>query len=336
MPERDYYKVLGLSRTASADEVKRAYRKLAKKYHPDRNPDDKAAETRFKEVQSAYEVLSDPQKRKAYDQFGHAGPAGQGWRAGPAGPHVYTWKSGGGPDIPVENLEDLFQVFAGGAGIGRGRSGPSSFEELFSGMGGPGRQARRTRPGAAETATDRDIEHPATLTFEQAIHGTTLDLCLTPGGRTGSRETVSIKIPPGVANGQRIRVRGKGNPGRRGTPPGDLYIVCNIQPHPYFRRVGNDIYLELPLSMTEAALGTKVEIPTLAGRTVLRVPPGTPSGTKLRLKNKGVKPPGTKPQGHQYAVVRIIPPKPLSPRQKELLQELRDTGEGSPRENVGW
>jgi len=336
MPERDYYKVLGISRTASADEVKRAYRKLAKKYHPDRNPNDKAAEARFKEVQAAYEVLSDPQKRKAYDQFGHTGPAGQGWRAGPAGPHVYTWRSGGGPDIPVENLEDLFQVFAGGGGFGRGQSGASPFEEIFSGMGGRARRARPTRPSAAETATDRDLEHPVTLTFEQAIHGTTLDLRLTPGGRTGAAETVSVKIPPGVANGQRIRVRGKGNPGRRGTSPGDLYIVCNVQGHPYFRRVGNDIYLELPLSMTEAALGAKVEIPTLAGRTILQVPPGTPSGARLRLKNKGVKPTGKKPQGHQYAVVRIVPPKPLSPRQKELLQELCAIGEASPRENVGW
>lgn len=335
MAESDYYKVLGISRTASAEEVKRAYRKLAKKYHPDRNPNDKSAETRFKEVQAAYDVLSDPQKRKMYDQFGHTGSTGQGWRAGPAGPHVYTWKSGGGPDIPVENLEDLFQVFAGG-GFGRGQSGASPFEELFSGIGGRGRRVRTRGPTVPEPATDRDIEHPVTLTFEQAIHGTTLDLRLTSRGRTGSAETVSVKIPPGVANGQRIRVRGKGHPGRRGVTPGDLYMVCTIQPHPYFRRVGNDIYLELPLSITEAALGAKVEIPTLAGRTILQVPPGTPSGARLRLKDKGVKPPGNKPPGHQYAVVRIVPPKQLSPHQKQLLQELHDIGEASPRENIGW
>jgi len=335
MAELDYYKVLGISRSASADEVKRAYRKLAKKYHPDRNPNDKSAEARFKEVQAAYEVLSDSKKRKAYDQFGHTGPASQGWRAGPSGPHVYTWRSGGGPDIPVENLEDLFQVFAGGMGAGSG--GASPFEELFSGMGGRGRRVRTGGPRPApEPETNRDIEHPVALTFEQAIHGTTLDLRLTTAGQSSSAEAVSVKIPPGVANGQRIRVRGKGNPGRRGVAPGDLYIVCNIQPHRYFRRVGNDIYLELPLSISEAALGTKVEIPTLSGRTILQVPSGTPSGARLRLKGKGVKPPGNKPAGHQYAVVRIVPPKTLSPRQKEILKELRDSDEVSPRDNVGW
>jgi DnaJ-class molecular chaperone len=154
--------------------------------------------------------------------------------------------------------------------------------------------------------------------------------------RDGREETVTIKIPPGVRDGQRIRIRGKGYPSQTPGKAGDLYIVCRVQPHPYFRRVDDDIYLELPLALTEAALGTKVEIPTLEGRTVLTIPPGTPSGAKLRLKNLGVKPPGDKPRGHQYAIVRIVPPKPLTPEQVSLLEQFHRCGENSPRTDIGW
>lgn len=342
MPERDYYETLGVPRTASAEEIKKAYRKLAKEYHPDRNPGNKSAEARFREVQAAYDVLGDEEKRKAYDQWGHAGvgaagaPGGTGaWRAGPAGQRVYTWRSGGGPDIPIEDLDDLFSAFAGaGAGArtgGRGGAG-SIFEELFGGRRGRG---PRTAP-QPEPPPARDLEHPVDLTFEQAIHGTSLDLRLTPAGGQGPAEQLTVKIPPGVSDGQRIRVRGKGYPGGPGVPPGDLYIICRVAPHPYFRRIGNDIYLDLPLSITEAALGTKVQIPTIEGRTVLTVPPGTPSGARLRLKGKGVKPAGGKAPGDQYAVIRIIPPKQLTPRQRELLEALRQAGEDNPRANVGW
>ncbi|NLX23469.1 MAG: J domain-containing protein [Phycisphaerae bacterium] len=335
MPQRDYYEILGVSRTASADEIKRAYRKLAKKYHPDHNPHDKTAETRFKEVQAAYEVLHDPQKRREYDQFGHAGRgAGQpGWRSAPSGEHVYTWRSGGGPDIPVENLEDLFQVFAGGGGMGGGRG--SVFEDFFR-ESSRGSHRRRSRSAPREAEEPRpDIEHPVSLTFDQAIHGTTLDLRVTPGGG-GDSQTVSVKIPAGVAHGQRIRVRGQGNRAGPHSSPGDLYIVCQVQPHRYFRRIGNDIYLDLPVTLTEAALGAKIEIPTLDGRTVLTVPPGTASGAKLRLKERGVKPPGKQPRGDLYALIRIVPPRSLTPRQRELLEELRTSGEGSPRADLGW
>ncbi len=335
MPQRDYYDILGLPRTASADDIKRAYRKLAKKYHPDRNPQDKTAESRFKEVQTAYEVLHDPQKRQQYDTFGQAGPeAGQpGWRSAPSGEHVYTWRSGGGPDIPVENLEDLFQVFAGGAGPGGNRG--SVFEQFFrEGPRAGRRQRRRSAPQPAEEP-GRDLEHPVSLTFDQAIHGTTLDLRVSEG-QGGNSQTVSVKIPPGVADGQRIRVRGQGHRGGPVSSPGDLYIVCRVEPHRYFRRAGNDIYLDLPVSLTEAALGAKIEIPTLDGRTVLTVPPGTPSGAKLRLKERGVKPPGKQPRGDLYALVRIVPPRSLTARQRELLEELRASGDETPRSGVGW
>ncbi len=337
MPERDYYEVLEVSRNAASDEVKRAYRRLAKKYHPDRNRNDKSAETRFKEVQAAYEVLGDPEKRKLYDQFGHAGVSGGapgGWRSGPGGQRVYTWKSGGGPDIPIEDLDDLFSVFAGGGGAGSGPTGPSIFDQFFRQSAGQRRSPRQAR--AAREPAGRDVEHPVTLTFEQAIEGATLEINIAEAGGSGPGRKIAVKIPAGVADGQRIRVRGKGRPAGRGTRRGDLHIVCHVQSHRYFRRVGNDIYLDLPLSISEAALGTKVEIPTLKGRTVLTVPPGTPSGAKLRLKKTGVRPAGNKPQGDQYAVVRIVPPKSMSPRQRELLDEFHRAGDDSPRKDIGW
>lgn len=342
MAQRDYYETLQVSRNASPDQIKSAYRKLAKKYHPDRNRNDKTAETRFKEIHEAYEVLNDPQKRKAYDQYGQAGlhggrPSGAGpaagWRTGPGGARVYSWSSRGGPtgdEVPIEDLEDLFSVFGGG---GRGRAATSPFDDFFArkaGRGGP----HPTGPATAEPPTSRDVEHEVTLTFDQAIHGTQLELQFSRGDNTTQR--VSVKVPPGVAEGQRIRIRGKGQPGPGGAGNGDLYIVCRIQPHPYFRRVDHDIYLDLPLTISEATLGARIEIPTLEGRTVLSVPPGTPSGAKLRLKDRGVKPPGNKPRGHLYAIVRIVPPRNLTPRQRELLEQFRDQGENSPRADAGW
>jgi DnaJ-class molecular chaperone len=330
MPDHEYYQILGVSRDASPDEIKRAYRKLAKQYHPDRNPNDKTAEKRFKEVRAAYEVLSDPEKRKLYDQFGQTGVNGGapgGWRSGPGGQRVYTWKSGGGPDVPFNDLDDLFSFFSGAAGA-RQASGPESiFDHFARQASGKRRRTRRAEPGGT------DIEHPVTLTFDQAVRGTTLDLNLTD--TSGGAQRISVKIPPGVREGQRIRLRGKGQPGGRGATSGNLYIVCRIQPHRYFRREGNDIYLDLPLTLSEAALGTRVEIPTLDGRTLLTVPPGTSSGARLRLRGRGVQPAGGKPRGDQYAVVRIVAPKPVSDAQRELLEKLKDT-EPDPRKNIGW
>jgi DnaJ-class molecular chaperone len=325
MAERDYYEALGVPRTATPEQIKQAYRKLAKQHHPDRNRNNKEAESRFKEVQNAYDVLGDPEKRKKYDQFGHAGVGAgppPGWRQDgrpSGGARTYTWQSGG-PDIPIEDWEDLFSTFSG-AGQAREPAGGTVFEEFF------GRSGRRGRSGPA---AGQDAEHTVPLTFDQAVHGTTLQLNFPDTGGT-----VNVRIPPGIADGQRIRVRGKGLPGVNGGPPGDLYIIPNIQPHPYFRRVGSDIYLDLPLRITEAALGSRVEIPTLEGNTVLTVPPGTPSGAKLRLKGRGVKPQG-KPPGDQYAVVRIVPPKSPTDEQKRILETLQQSEEPNPREGLGW
>jgi len=281
-------------------------------------------------------VLGDAEKRKAYDQFGAAGVGGgaapgAGWRSGPGGgERVYTWRSGGGPDIPIEDWEDLFGAFSGGGrGAESNRSGGSAFDDFF------GRSARRGSRRAPEPARGQDIEYPISLTFDQAVRGTTLELSI-PGESGEPPHRVQVKIPPGVAEGQRIRLRGKGVPGARGGAPGDLYIVAHIQPHPYFRRINNDIYLDVPISISESVLGSKIEVPTLDGRTVVTVPAGTPCGAKLRLKSKGVKPAGNKPAGDQYVVIRIVPPKTVTDRQRELLDEFRRIGEPSPRAGVGW
>ena len=327
MAEPDYYKILGISRNATEAQIKSAYRKLAKRYHPDRNRGDKTAENRFKQVQAAYEVLSSPDKRKIYDQFGRTdvGPGG------PRGQRVYTWPSDGGPDVPIEHLDDLFSVFSGGRRPSPG-PGPNIFDQFMGKMGG----RRRSRRSAAPPPPERghDVEHSVELPFLDAVHGSTLDLSISGRGPAAGQK-ISVKIPPGVADGQRIRIRGKGQPGPPGTPPGDLYIVCRIQPHPIFRREGNDIHFELPLTITEATLGTKVEIPTLDGKTVLTVPPGTPGGARLRLRHKGIRPAGGEPVGDQYAIVRIVPPKSLTPEQRGLIEKLHETDLECPRSPLG-
>lgn len=336
MAKRDYYEVLGVSRGASEDEIKRAYRKLAKQYHPDRNPGNPKAEAKFKEVQEAYEVLSDKSRRSQYDQFGFAGrgagPAGGGWQPGPGGQRVYTWsQTPGGADIPIEDIEDLFGAF----NIGGGREGAAGgiFDQIF-GRRGPGKRARASRIRPENEV--QDLEHHLQLTFEQAIRGAVLEIDV--DRESSSREHLKVRIPPGVNEGQRIRLRGKGRRAADGTAAGDLYIVCHVQPHAYFARQGNDLFLDVPLTIAEATLGAKVEIPTLDGPTRLTIPPGTPSGAKLRLRGKGVTDPKTQQRGDQYAVVRIVPPKRLTNEQRELIERFQGiSGAGeNPRADIGW
>lgn len=316
MEKRDFYDVLGIARGADEAEIKRAYRRLAKKYHPDTNKGKKDAETKFKEVQEAYDVLSDKDKRQRYDQFGHAGvdPRFQG-----GGPQA--WSSADGVPIDFENLGDIFD-FAFTRGGQRQGSG-SVFERFFRGHGGPEGFHTTAAPPA------QDIEHPVTLTFDQAIRGTTLELHLTAGR---GQETISVKIPAGVHEGQRIRIKGKGEGGKRGA--GDLYVVCTIQPHAYFRRVGDDIYLEAPLSITEATLGAKIDLPSLDGVRTVTIPPGTASGSRLRLSGLGVTSPKTGRRGDQYVVIKIVPPSKPTPEQERLLKELAATNARSPREGL--
>ena len=323
MAKRDYYEVLGVQRAATDGQIKAAYRKLARKYHPDVNKSPDAAE-KFREATEAYEVLSDPAKRKTYDQFGHAGPEGFG---GPGGQRTYRWTQAEG--VPFD-LGDLFGAARRG---GRGYMGMSLDEILQALRGGAPR--RRAGPASSAQARGADLEHHLTLEFLQAAWGTTTTLELQRGGRgAADSETITVKIPPGVREGSKIRVRGKGAQGPGGS--GDLYIVTHVREHPYFRREGDDIYVEVPISIAEAALGAKVDVPTIDGMTTVTIPPGTSSSRRLRLRGKGIAGPGNKPRGDEYVVIKIVPPKRLSPRGEQLLKEFQAEEAHNPRDEVPW
>ncbi len=306
MTAKDPYEVLGVSRNASQEEIKRAYRRLAKKYHPDRNKGDKVAEEKFKEVQAAYEILSDPKKREEYDRFGAGGPT----------PNFHEWARG-----PHASVHEVHFDFGGLDDLA------SIFEQFFQ---RPGRRGRARRGGVASAGPEvwssggggrrgPDLEHEIMLSFDEAARGGKRQVVLQsdPGQRP---EKIEVRIPAGVRDGQRIRVRGRGAPGPGGR--GDLYLICRISPHPYFRREGLDVYVNVPLSITEATLGTKVDVPTLNGKATVTVPPGTSSGTKLRLRGKGIRDERTGQVGDLYAVVQIAAPKDLTPRARKLLEEL--------------
>jgi len=314
---RDFYKTLGVERNATADEVKRAYRQLTKQFHPDRNPDDPEADRRFKEVQEAYAVLGDKDKRAEFDQFGDA--AVGHWETGPTGQRVYTW--GTGTQIPVDDLEDLFTAFGGGASV---------FGDIF-GRGG-GRTARRRRP-APTPARGENVERGVNLSFEHAIHGTNVEVDVARDGQ--KRQTLDVKIPPGVEDGQRIRVKRGGMPGQNGGSPGDLFLRCSVRPHAYFRREGLEILVDLPISIAEAALGAKVEVPTTAGAVEMTVPPGTSSGAKLRLRGKGLRNAAGE-TGDQIVVIRVVSPQSLTDPQRRLLQELSESLTDNPRDQAPW
>jgi DnaJ-class molecular chaperone len=332
MAKRDYYEILGVKRSASADDIKKAHRKLVRKYHPDVNKNNKEAEDKFKEVQEAYDVLSDPQKKQNYDQFGHAGvgaggaPGGGGdpWeafrraqqsgRGGAGGRH--QWRPG--PGVTVEDFE-------GGGDFG------DIFEQIFGGRGGGG--SFRPGGGTRERQPQRgaDLEHPVTLTFQQAARGTTLPLQISRDGRI---ETIDIKIPAGVNEGSKVRIRGKGQDAMGGES-GDLYIVTHVQPHPYFRRDGLDILLDVPISVYEALLGTKVEVPTLEGPVTVTVPPGTSSHAKLRIKARGIERGGEK--GDQFCIIKIVVPKGgIKDEDKPSIEELQRKYPVDARADVNW
>jgi len=328
MAKRDYYEVLGVSRTASADEIKKAHRKLVRQFHPDANKNNPQAEEKFKEVQEAYDVLSDPQKRTNYDQFGHAGVgvnaggagvdpfeqfrrAQQGRAGGRAGGR--SWQAG--PNVSVED----FDVGAGGFG--------DIFEQLFGAQGPSGRGAR-TR-ARAEPQRGADIEHGVTLTFAQAARGMTLPLQI---NRDGRLETIDVKIPPGVKDGSRIRIRGRGQ--QSAGESGDLYIITHVLAHPYFRREDLDIYLDVPISLYEAVLGTKVEVPTLDGPVTLTIPPGLSSGAKLRIAGRGIERSGQK--GDQYCVIKVMIPKDLDSEDRKAIESMARKRPFNARADVRW
>jgi curved DNA-binding protein len=318
VPERDLYDVLGVSRTATAQEIKKAYRKLAKKYHPDVNPGNKAAEEKFKEVTAAAEVLGDPKKRSLYDEFG-----ADSLRSGfdPTKADAYRqWKRQGTPSggMPFD--------FGGFQEVRVGDFGTfdfgSIFEDLFGGRAARGRV--RTRGPAPQHGAHHEAEIEVEL--RDAVLGAEHEVRV--GGK-GFR----VKIPPGVSDGSTIRLSGQGAPGQHGGRHGDLYLKVKLRPHPFVRREGKDLYLDLPLTVPEAALGAEVTLPTFEGQVRLRIPAGAQSGKKLRLRGKGMPDLRGGERGDLYAVLQIVVPE-RSAGLERAVKPLEDLYRGDPRAGI--
>ncbi len=382
--QKDYYAALGVDRKAKADEIRKAYRRLARKLHPDVNPGNKRAEERFKDIQEAYEVLGDEKKRKIYDQYGFYSdniPAGgyEAYTRPPAGAR-------GGPTVDFSGFDfsdSSPQEERGGAGF--------SFSDLFSQMFSRGREPESAAQGPVR---GRDIEHSMHLGFWDAVRGTKVrltvgrdEVCSSCGGKgtksgaattcsgcggsgkatrtagtmrfsvtcpqcqgTGRErkrcpachgsgyirkpETFDVRIPPGVDTGSRVRVAGKGNAGVNGGAHGDLLILTEVENHPFFDRKGDNLYVKVPVTVAEAALGTKVEVPTIDGPTTIRIPPGTQSGQKLRIRGKGTPSLRSSLRGDQFVEVQVWVPRVADERSKEILKELERLNPGDPRSEL--
>lgn len=376
---QDYYETLGISRNASQDEVRKAYRRLARKYHPDLNPGDKAAEERFKRVQEAYDVLGDPEKRKMYDQYGFYSESG--------------FPGAGAQERPGAGFGfggfDFSDFFSRAGGQERPSTGFGGFRDVFEQFFGRGAQAERAAPEKGA-----DLEYGLNIEFWQAIRGTQVTLninrqeacpacggsgaaggqtavcpeCRGAGsvtqmagamrfnltcprcggagklrnacprchgeGRVPRTETVDVRIPAGVQTGTRLRVAGKGNAGTLGAPAGDLYITVRVEPHPFFQREGDNIGIRVPITVTEAGLGAKIEVPTIDGRAILKIPPGTQSGQKFRMREKGVFNSRKNVRGDQIVEVIVQPPRVRDERTKEILRELAQLNPEDPREGI--
>jgi len=319
MKYKDYYATLGVDRGASDDDIKKAYRRLARKYHPDVSKE-KDAEEKFKEVAEAYQTLSDKDKRAAYDHLG-SHQSGEDFRPPPGWEHNFG--QGGfsteGVDLGGIDLSDLFDM------LGRGTRG----------AGGRGRGAR----AGAETFSmpGQDFEANAQLALEDAYRGTELNLQLAmpeigPDGMVRrTPKSVRVRVPPGATDGQRLRVPGKGGAGLNGGPAGDLYLNISLQPHHLFKVSGHDLYLELPVAPWEAVLGAKIEVPTLDGRVSLTIRPGSKAGQKLRVGGKGLPRPGTGNAGDLYCVLTIVTPSAAGDKEKALYKELAEISGFDPR-----
>ncbi len=316
MEFKDYYEVIGVARDASQEDIKRAYRRLARKYHPDvsKEPD---AEAQFKEVGEAYEVLSDPEKRAAYDALGK------------------DWKAGQQGFQPPPDWESQFHARSGHGPGAHGFSGGGQFSDFFETLFG---QDGFQRGGRGFRVSGEDMRVTVPLSLQEAYAGVTRELSLaTPevddSGRIRQRtRTLRVRIPAGVTDGQRIRLPGQGSRGHGGGPPGDLYAVVQLVPHPHFRPDGRDIFLEVPVTPWEAALGATVQVPTLGGAVDLKIPRGSAAGQRLRLKGRGL--PGS-PPGDQFVVLQIVAPAADSPEAETLYRRMADVFGGNPRGHLG-
>ncbi len=321
---KDYYKVLGVNKNASQDDIKKAYRKLARKYHPDANPNDSKAEEKFKEIGEAYEVLKDPQKRSRYDQLGanwkqYAG-AGAGW---PGGGRTYTYNFGGRGfsfgDLG-KGFSDFFEMF-----FGRGA------DERFSGFGSDfnSQFGRGTRTTTMQKG--QDMQSSISITLREAYFGTQRSLRLQ---REGKVRTINVKIPKGIKDGGKIRVAGEGAKSPAGGPAGDLYLVINTTPHNFFTRKEDNLYCEVPVTIKEAFYGAKIDIPTFGGKVEVKVPPKIQGGRSLRLKGKGIPKLRGGGFGDLYVKIKLVFPERLTSEQEKRFDEFAKSYDENPRKDI--
>jgi molecular chaperone DnaJ len=375
--KQDYYELLGVARKASAKDIRTAFRKLARKYHPDLNPGDKSSEEKFKQLQEAYDVLSDSKKRAMYDQHGfYSDNIPQGGRGGSAADGDadinfdfggFDFGGGSGAAGSGSSFRDLFGQFFSG---GRGRAGMEPEHEpggdleyqieidFWDAVRGAVKKLSITRMDTCETCHGMGaVGSPQTCnvcggtgTIQQAAGKMKFNVPCTRCGGTGKlrtvcktcsgegrvrrTETIDVRIPAGVANGGRVRVPGKGNAGTMGAPAGDLYLRVEVKPHEFFERRGDDLYTKIPVSVPEATLGAKIEVPTIDGRSLVRIPPGTNSGKTLRLKEKGVPSARNGARGDQYVEIQVVVPQPTDERVRNLMKELESVAPDDPRKDL--
>ena len=358
MNRQDFYKTLGVNRGASLDDIRKSYRKLARKYHPDVNPGDRTAEERFKKISEAYEVLSDPRKRQVYDAYG---TYSENFRPRPGGDPGFDFSGFDFSDLGSSGFSDFFsRMFQGGPepASPQGRDLEyqisMSFDDALQGLrtriAYDRMEVCRSCRGSGQASTAEagicplcrgsgkldQMRGRARLTT--ACHrcggtGRNNRQCASCSGqgRTSSPSRLEVRIPAGVQNGSRIRFAGKGESGLGGAPSGDLYVVAKVTPHPFFERKGDNIYCKVPVTVTEAALGAKIQVPTVDGRSLLKIPPGTQGGQKFRLRGKGAPSLRADRRGDQFIEVRVVVPKIADERSKELLRELAQLNPADPR-----